>query len=198
MEESKKSVAFNKQSLKRSVFEWMETIVISILIVVFIFTFVFRVVGIDGDSMLDTLVDGERVVISKMFYTPKQGDIVVISRNYRNNIADTSDESSPIIKRVIAVEGQKVDIDFDKGIVYVDDVPLTETYTRTMTNQPGDIEFPVIVPEDCVFVLGDNRNESLDSRYSLIGDEGMIDTRYILGKALFRVYPFDKIGGIYE
>ena len=89
------------------------------------------------------------------------------------------------------------DIDFKAGIVYVDDQPLTEPYTKTLTNQPGDVKFPVTVPENCVFVLGDNRNESLDSRFSWIGDNGMIDTRYILGKALFRVFPLSKFGGIY-
>ncbi len=190
-------VLANSEKLRKSVWEWMETIVISCLIVVFVFTFVFRTVGIDGDSMLNTLVDGERVVISNIFYTPKQGDIVVISRNYDNDLLDTSDSSSPIIKRVIAVEGQKVDIDFKSGIVYVDDEPLKESYTRTLTNQPGDIEFPVVVPEGCVFVLGDNRNESLDSRFSWIGDQGMIDRRYIMGKAIFRIYPIDKVGSIY-
>ena len=185
------------EKLRRSIWEWLETIIISLLVVIFVFTFIFRVVGIDGDSMLNTLVDKERVIISNMFYTPKQGDIVVISRNYSNDLSDTSDSSSPIIKRVIAVAGQKVDIDFQAGIVYVDDVALDEPYTRTFTNMSGDIEFPVTVPENCVFVLGDNRNESLDSRFSWIGDQGMIDTRYIMGKALFRIYPLNKIGGIY-
>lgn len=185
------------KKIRQNIWEWIETIAVSFLVVVFTFTFIFRIVGISGDSMLNTLVDEERVIVSNLFYTPKQGDIVVISRNYLNNADDTSDSSSPIIKRVIAVAGQKVDIDFKAGIVYVDDQPLTEPYTKTLTNQPGNVKFPVTVPENCVFVLGDNRNESLDSRFSWIGDNGMIDTRYILGKALFRVFPLSKFGGIY-
>ena len=185
------------KKIRQNIWEWLETIVISFLVVVFTFTFIFRIVGISGDSMLNTLIDKERVIVSNLFYTPKQGDIVIISRNYLIDIDDTSDASSPIIKRVIAVAGQKVDIDFNAGIVYVDDTPLSEPYTKTLTNQPGDVEFPVVVPENCVFVLGDNRNESLDSRFSWVGENGMIDTRYILGKALFRVYPLSRFGGIY-
>lgn len=186
------------QKMRRTAFEWLETVVVSVLLVVFVFTFIFRVVGITGDSMLNTLHDSERVIISNFFYQPKYGDIVVISRNYTNDPELTSyDYSSPIIKRVIATEGQTVDIDFEAGIVYVDGVALDEPYTKTTTNVTGDIPFPVEVPENCIFVLGDNRNESLDSRYSSIGNYGMVDTRYVLGKALIRVFPFDKIGGLY-
>ena len=129
-----------------------------------------------------------------MFYTPKNGDIVVISRNIDNSVDEES--SAPIIKRIIATEGQTVDIDFEQGIVFVDGVALDEPYTRTPTNLKYDIEFPVLVDDGCVFVLGDNRNDSRDSRSSLIGNNGMIDTRYILGKAVFRILPFDKIGGL--
>lgn len=187
----------NIEKIRRSVWEWLETIVISCLIVVFLFTFVFRIVGIDGDSMLNTLVDKERVIISDMFYTPAQGDIVVISRNYANDSAKQDDRSSPIIKRVIATEGQTVNI--VDGKVYVNGNELSEPYARTTTNAiPGHVEFPVTVPENCVFVLGDNRGESWDSRFTDIGDNGMIDERYILGKALFRIFPLDKFGGIYE
>ena len=151
---------------------------------------------IDGDSMNNTLFNGERVVISNVFYKPKYGDIIVISRDY-DNVPGTTDRSSmPIIKRVIATEGQTVDIDFEEGIVYVDGVALKESYTRTPTNLSYDVKFPVTVKEGYVFVLGDNRNNSLDSRSSQIGEEGLIDTRYIMGKALFRVFPFDKFGKI--
>jgi len=187
----------NIEKIRRSVWEWLETIVISCLIVVFLFTFVFRIVGIDGDSMLNTLIDKERVIISDMFYTPVQGDIVVISRNYANDSAKQDDRSSPIIKRVIATEGQTVNI--VDGKVYVNGNELSEPYARTTTNAiAGHVEFPVTVPENCVFVLGDNRGESWDSRFTDIGDNGMIDERYILGKALFRIFPLDKFGGIYE
>lgn len=183
-----------KISLVKSIFEWLEVIITAIIAVVVIFTFVFKVVTIEGGSMRETLHNGDKVIISNMFYTPKQGDIVVVSRNIDNSVDEAS--SVPIIKRIIATQGQTVDIDFEQGIVFVDGVALDEPYTRTPTNLKYDIEFPVLVSDGCVFVLGDNRNDSRDSRSSLIGDNGMIDTRYILGKAVLRFMPFDKFGGL--
>lgn len=191
----------NKQ-FKRDLFDWIEVLVHAILAVVLCFSFLFRIATIDGDSMMNTLVNGERVVINNIFYTPKAGDIVVISRNKQNDVYDNNPQDKPIIKRIIATEGQSVDIDFEQGIVYVDGVELDEPYTKPM--QPYekyakyDIQFPVTVDEGCVFVLGDNRPVSLDSRSSQIGEYGMIDTRYILGHAVFRVFPFNKIGKIDE
>lgn len=184
----------NFSDVKKFVFEWLEIIITAIIAVVIIFTFIFKVVTIEGGSMKETIHHGEKVIISNMFYTPKNGDIVVISRNIDNSVDEES--SAPIIKRIIATEGQTVDIDFEQGIVFVDGVALDEPYTRTPTNLKYDIEFPVLVDDGCVFVLGDNRNDSRDSRSSLIGNNGMIDTRYILGKAVFRILPFDKIGGL--
>lgn len=181
-------------SLKAFVFDWLEVLVHAIIAVVICFSFLFRIATIDGDSMKDTLYHGERVIITNLFYEPKVGDIVVISRNKENSVYTMNDTNTPIIKRVIAMEGQTVDIDFENGIVYVDGVALDESYTRTPTNKKYDIEFPVTVDEGCVFVLGDNRNDSLDSRSSLIGEYGMVDTRYILGHAVFRILPFDKMG----
>ena len=179
---------------KRDTFEWLEVIVTAMVAVVVVFTLVFKVVTIDGGSMRETLHNGDKVVISNLFYTPKQKDIVVISRNIDNSYE--SESQAPIIKRVIATEGQIVDIDFNTGMVYVDGVALDEPYTRTPTNLSYDIQFPVKVDDGCVFVLGDNRNDSHDSRSSLIGNNGMIDTRYILGKAILKVFPFSEIGGI--
>ena len=185
-----------KTNFKTELFDWFEIVITAIILLVFLFTFVFKVVEIRGRSMMNTLQHGEKIIISNIAYTPEFGDIVVISRNMHNAVnGEVSDE--PIIKRVIATEGQVVDIDFDNGIVYVDGNRLTETYTRTPTNLRWDIKFPVVVESGCVFVLGDNRNDSIDSRSSQIGNDGMIDTRYILGKALFRVFPFDSFGGLY-
>lgn len=183
---------------KMFIFDWLEVLVHAIVGVVICFSFLFRIATIDGPSMLDTLHDGERVIITNLFYEPKVGDIVVISRNKENNIFTATEDNSPIIKRIIAMEGQTVDIDFEAGIVYVDGIALDEPYTRTPTNEKYDIEFPVTVDEDCVFVLGDNRNLSFDSRSSRIGEYGMIDTRYILGHAVYRVFPLNKIGKIDE
>lgn len=181
-------------SVKRDIFEWLDVIVMALIIVVLVFSFVFRVATIDGDSMLNTLVEGDRVVISNFNYTPKTGDIVVISRNADNSVEGTLTSKGPIIKRVIATENQTVDIDFSKGIVYVDGVALREYYISTPTMRKDDLDFPAIVPKGCIFVLGDNRAVSLDSRSSEIGENGMIDTRYVLGRAVYRVFPFNKIG----
>lgn len=178
------------------ILEGLDIVVSAMIAVVIIFVFIFKIPTIDGNSMNDTLFNGERIVISNVGYEPKYGDIVVISRNYTNNSDNVDHYSLPIIKRVIATEGQTVDIDFEKGVVYVDGNLLNEPYTRTPTNLSYDVKFPVTVKKNCVFVMGDNRNDSLDSRSSSIGEGGMLDKRYILGKALVRIFPFDKIGKI--
>ena len=188
-----KSITF-----KEFVFDWLEVFVHAIIAVVICFSFLFRSATIDGPSMENTLQHGERVIISNLFYEPKPGDIVVISRNKENSVFTMNDSNTPIIKRIIATEGQTVDIDFEKGIVYVDGIALNEPYTKTPTNRKWDVEFPVTVDDGCVFVLGDNRNDSMDSRDARIGEYGMIDTRYILGHAVYRVFPFNKIGKIDE
>ncbi len=185
--------AGKKAQSKREIFEWLEIVVVAVAVVIILFTFIFKVVTISGDSMLDTLHNGEKILISNLFYTAERGDIVVISRNDDNSTEFTSKETC-IIKRVIATEGQIVDIDFKKGVVSVDGVALSEEYTFTPTNVMGDVQFPVIVPEGHVFVLGDNRNDSADSRYSTLGDNGMVDTRNILGRAILRVLPFNRFG----
>ncbi len=187
-------------SLRKDVFDWLDIVVSAVIAVIIIFCFLFRVVTIQGESMENTLYNNEKVIISNLFYEAKQGDIVVISRNTHNSAADVTNQG-PIIKRVIATEGQYVDIDFKKGKVYVgydlaNMVELDEPYTKTLTTRKADVEFPVYVDEGCVFVLGDNRNDSLDSRYSVIGDNGLIDKRYILGHAVFRIFPLDRMGGL--
>ena len=186
----------DKNGAFSTVLEGLDVIVSAMIAVIILFAFVFRVPTIDGNSMNNTLFNGERVIISDLFYQPKYGDVVVISRNYTNDTDNIERYSMPIIKRVIATEGQTVDIDFENGIVYVDGKALTENYTKTPTNLSYDVKFPVTVPDNCVFVMGDNRNDSLDSRSSQIGKGGMIDKRYILGKAFLRVFPFDKFGRI--
>ncbi|MEE0840688.1 MAG: signal peptidase I [Acutalibacteraceae bacterium] len=184
-----------KPSRVKEVFEWVEVVVSAMFAVVIIFTLLFRVATIIGDSMENTFFEGQKVIITNWFYTPKAGDVVVVSRNAQNN-AFADDDQGPIIKRVIATEGQQVNIDFVTGIVYVDGVALDEPYTKTPTNLKYDVDFPVYVPEGHIFCLGDNRNESLDSRSSRIGNGGMIDTRYVLGKVTLRILPLDKFGGV--
>ena len=184
----------SKEPLNSTLLEWLEIIVSAIIAVIIIFGLVFRLSTIDGKSMQNTLHNNEKVIISNLFYTPRQGDIVVISRNIKNTVEGQETSEMPIIKRVIAVGGQTVDIDFKKGIVYVDGVALKEDYISTPTVTPSDVEFPIYVPEGHIFVLGDNRCDSLDSRSSRIGNGGLVDTRYVLGHAVYRIFPFNKIG----
>lgn len=172
---------------KSELFDWVQCVVAALLVCVMLFVFVGRTVGVVGESMLQTLQNGDRLIISDMFYTPKQGDIVVLRKQ------TFLDE--PIIKRVIAVAGQTVDIDFDAGIVYVDGVALDENYVNSPTNRVIDFVGPVTVPEGCVFVLGDNRNASNDSRDERVG---CVDTRYIIGKALWRLTPISSFGSVYK
>lgn len=161
-----------------------------------VYILLFRVVVVVGPSMYHTLVDGDRLLlVSNVLYrNPKQGDVIVASK-------ESFRDGECIIKRVIATEGQTVDIDFQLGVVYVDGVALQEDYTYTMTNMEEGMKFPATVPEGCVFAMGDNRNNSTDSRNPQIG---FIDKREILGKAVFLMVPgthgdteeaqYDRIG----
>ena len=167
-----------KQTAKgRDLYEWVQSLVGSVLVVVAIFTFVIRMMGVDGHSMLNTLQHGDRLLVvnSMLYHDYKYGDIVILRKN---GVFD----DDPIVKRVIAVEGQTVDIDFAEGIVYVDGEALEEDYIREPTYTAEGTEFPLTVPEGSIFVMGDNRNGSSDSRdYRL----GTVDTRYVIGKAAF-------------
>ncbi len=169
------------------IFEWANAIIIGLIFVVFLMTFVFRQVTVDGTSMTDTLQDGDRLIISNFMYKPQYGDIVVISHGEKYN--------EPIIKRVIATEGQSLSINYETGAVSVDGVILDEDYIKGMTVElKRPIEIPEKIPEGYVFVMGDNRQGSLDSRST---DIGLIPVENIIGKAEFRYYPFDAMGSIY-
>lgn len=171
-----------KQTAKgRDLYEWVQSLVGSVLVVVAIFTFVIRMMGVDGHSMLNTLQHGDRLLVvnSMLYHDYKYGDIVILRK-------DGVFDDDPIVKRVIAVEGQTVDIDFAEGIVYVDGEALEEDYIREPTYTAEGTEFPLTVPEGFIFVMGDNRNGSSDSRdYRL----GTVDTRYVIGKAAFLIFP---------
>lgn len=164
----------------REAYEWVQALVCSVLAVVVIFTFVIRLIGVDGHSMVPTLQNGDRLlVLNSMLYDDyKYGDIVVLRKE--------SFLTEPIVKRVIATEGQTVDIDFANGIVYVDGVALEEDYINDLTYTDEGTEFPLTVPEGSIFVMGDNRNRSDDSRNSALGT---VDTRYVIGRAVFLLFP---------
>lgn len=181
-------------TLVGTVFELLQMLSVAIIAAVIIFSLVFRLATISGPSMENTLFTGDKVIITNLAYTPKQGDIVVISRNVHNAVEEITASNEPIIKRVIAVGGQTVDIDFIKGVVSVDGKELDEAYIKNLTKRSYDVKFPLYVPDGYIFVLGDNRMESMDSRDSRIGEGGLIDERYVLGHAVLRIFPFDSIG----
>ena len=182
----------------KSVMLYVHDLLYLLIIALTVLLFCFRIVIVSGSSMKATLLDGDYLLLlSSTFYrSPERGDIVVISKS-------SFDKGEPIVKRVIATEGQKVDIDFEKGIVYVDGKALEEPYTFTPTTNAEGITFPVTVDDGCIFVLGDNRGISLDSRSREIG---MIDCREVIGKAIFLFFPgtdnghasrdFSRIGAI--
>lgn len=187
-----------KLGWKKNLVLYLHDVILYLIIICVVFLLVFRVVVVSGTSMNLTLLDGDYLLLlSNFFYRdPQYGDIIVASK-------DSYDDGAPIVKRVIATEGQTVDIDFSKGTVYVDGVALEEDYTWTATTTTGATRFPLTVDEGCVFVMGDNRANSRDSRYP---DIGLIDEREILGKAVFLFLPgtnrgdlepdFSRIGAI--
>ena len=177
------------ENIKNELYDWAESIVFSVAAVVLIFTFLFRIIGVGGVSMENTLNAGvqhedqllDRVVITDLNYTPRRGDIVVIT---------TKAIKDPIIKRVIAVGGDTVNINFDTHTVTVNGKILNEPYIKEPTTEQGDVTFPVKVPKGHVFVMGDNRNDSYDSRFKAVG---MVDDRDIVGHAILCIYPFSQI-----
>lgn len=178
------------RNLKEDIFDWIESIAISVFIVVIIFTFVFRIVQVKGESMQNTLYDGDRLITTNMFYNPKHGDVIV---------ANSVGLNESIVKRVIGVAGDQISIDYDTNSVFVNGEKVEEDYIaeemRRPTSSYYDIDFssPVTVPEDCVFVMGDNRNHSTDGRCSIVG---FVDEKQIVGKVIFRFIPFSSMGTV--
>lgn len=173
-------IKLNESEAVSTVFDWLGSLFLALVAVLLIMTFGFRIIDVDGHSMEPTLINTDKVVITNLFYTPHNGDIVIISH--------AQEYSKPLVKRVIATAGQDLQLNYETGTVTVDGEVLDEPYIQGFTKN-GDIpleEINGIVPEGKVFVMGDNRSESLDSRYRQIG---FIDEDLIIGKAQLDVIP---------
>ena len=166
-------------------YEWVEIITASLIVITIVFTFLFRLVAVDGTSMDTTLHNGERLVLSCLPYTPERGDIVVVSRGTQNE---------PLIKRIVGLAGDTISIDAQTGEVYLNGEVLEEPYIHVKT-APELMTGEVTVPAGTVFVMGDNRSEgnSLDSRTF-----GCVEVARLMGKAVYRVAPLSRFGGLYD
>jgi len=176
-----------KSFIVEKVYYLVSIIAMAFVIIFLIFTFLFRTSVVNGDSMVPNLINGEKVLVSVFNYEPSQGDVVIISH--------TDSMEKNLVKRVIATAGQRVSVNQDEGRVYVDGVALDEPYISVPTINLGDWDYSDFdVPEGCVFVMGDNRNESLDSRYSQVG---FVKTDYIVGHAVYKLngYHVSEIKG---
>ena len=170
-----------------SVFHWVYAIVGILCVIFVVFMLFFKIVDVDGVSMEPTLNDSDKLLVYSLNYTPEAGDIVIVG--------STEKEEQILVKRVIATENQKVEVNYKTGKVIVDGKELQEDYITEMTEpDSNEIEYPYTVPEGCVFVMGDNRNESGDSRSRLTK---AIDENHIAGKVILRIYPFSEMS-VYE
>ena len=189
MDDKTKPVENIDELVKKEVLPYMKDIAVVLCVVLIAFLFCFRIAVVDGDSMLNTLVDGDYVLLLNRLVScnTEQGDNVVISTNNYGN-------GKPIIKRVIATEGQVIDIDFETGTVTVDGKVLNEPYIKDLTKRSfSGVQYPLTVEKGCIFVMGDNRMNSTDSRSTQIGQ---IDCREVIGKAIFCIFPGDDEGDV--
>ena len=170
-------IKLNENVVSSNIYDWVNSIIVAVVAVVVLLTFCFRLIDVDGQSMEPTLINTDKVIVTNLFYTPENGDVVVISH------AEHYDD--PLVKRVIATEGQTLKIDFATNEVFVNGELIEENYIQGTTIE-GDTEIPEVIPEGKVFVMGDNRSNSLDSRYEKIG---LVDEDSIIGKAQFVIIP---------
>ena len=170
----------------KELYDWIYCLLFALITAVLLFAFVVHPIDVVGSSMFPTLHNGDKMLVSGLFYKPKAGDVVVFKK-------DEYDPNKALVKRVIATEGQVINMDFANGIVYIDGEPIAEEYINDLTYNKLDFIGPKTVPEGCVFVMGDNRNASIDSRKKEID---MLDTRLILGRAYYVVFPLSVLRAI--
>jgi len=181
-----------EEGLVYNLYYWLQTLVLAVAVIVLLFTFVGRISRVEGGSMLNTLHEGDLLLLQSIGYTPKTGDVVVLNKTTDETVSLLHGDA--IVKRVIATGGQTVSIDYNTSTVYIDGQPLDEPYlweAMDFRSGPYSGQTPFVVPEGSIFVMGDNRNGSTDSRHELLGT---VDTRYVLGKAVCILFPFSDIG----
>ncbi len=176
--------------------DFAEMLFVTLFIVLLLFTYVFGIAVVRGESMMNTLSDGDKVIVSLVYNDPEQGDIVVLNSDRKvtfgedGAVLEEQGTGKCIVKRIIAVEGQELDIDFAAGVVYVDGERVREPYLELGLTHLDEGAFtgsyPIVIPEDCVFVMGDNRPVSKDSRS---GDIGLVPVDCIVGKVILRLFP---------
>ena len=184
--ETAEEKAEKEVSARVDLYEWIQSLMTALVICMAVFIFCVRTIDVSGSSMFPTLHDGDKMLVSNLLYKPKAGDVVVFK-------TDNYDPDRALVKRVIATEGEEISIDFDRGIVYINGLPVEEDYIAELTKTKLDFIGPQTVPEGCMFVMGDNRNASTDSRKKEIG---MVDSRMLLGRAYYVLFPLSDMGWI--
>ena len=184
--ETAEEKAEKEVSARVDLYEWIQSLMTALVICMAVFIFCVRTIDVRGSSMFPTLHDGDQMLVSNLLYKPKAGDVVVFK-------TDNYDPDRALVKRVIATEGEEISIDFDRGIVYINGLPVEEDYIAELTKTKLDFIGPQTVPEGCMFVMGDNRNASTDSRKKEIG---MVDSRMLLGRAYYVLFPLSDMGWI--
>lgn len=188
----KKKEKLTKEEIEKKnnkeTYEWIQSLLSALIVCMVVFLFFVHIIDVSGHSMEPTLHDADKMLVSGLFYKPKKGDIVIFKK-------DEYDPNKALVKRVIATEKDTVNIDFENGIVYVNGEALEEDYINEITKMKEGFIGPQTVPEGCVFLMGDNRNHSTDSRTASIG---MVDTRLIIGKVYSVLFPLSSMGSVYD